>query len=104
MYFCILSNEAHAWQGITIRTAPSKVANFPAGWMVRPNRSTADQLRFGITGGGYHFVMGSAGTFYRSDWAKAGDFKFSARLTQKAYGFRIGHNLHVDVDQIATPK
>jgi hypothetical protein len=65
--------------------------------MVRPDRGTADQLKFSIGGGVYHFTMGSAGTFYRSDWTKTGDFKFSARLTQKAapshpisYGLMIG--------------
>ena len=61
------------------------------------DRGTADQLKFNIAGGVYHFNMGSAGTFYRSDWTKTGDFKFSARLTQKAapshpisYGLMIG--------------
>jgi hypothetical protein len=70
---------------------------FPAGWNVRPDRGTPDQIKFDITGGVYHFAMGSAGTFYRSDWTKSGNYKFSARLTQKAapshpisYGLMIG--------------
>jgi hypothetical protein len=75
----------------------------PAGWNVRPDRGSvgpsgvADQISFTITGDVDHFAMGSAGTFYRSDWTKSGDYKFSARLTQKAapshpisYGLVIG--------------
>jgi len=57
---------------------------FPAGWSVRPDRGTADQLQFGQTGDMYHFTMGSAGTFYNNAWTKTGDYQFSARLTQKA--------------------
>ena len=57
---------------------------FPAGWNVRPDRGTADQVKFTATGEVYHFAMGSAGTFYRSDWTKSGNYQFSARLTQKA--------------------
>ena len=73
-----------AWQADNDPDRAVKGGNFPAGWNVRPDRGTADQLKFSITGGVYHFGMGSAGTFYRSDWNKTGDFKFSARLTQKA--------------------
>jgi hypothetical protein len=70
---------------------------FPAGWSVRPDRGGADQINFTQTGGVYHFAMGPAGTFYRSDWTKSGDYTFSARLTQKqapshpiSYGLMIG--------------
>jgi len=70
---------------------------FPAGWSVRPDRGTPEQVKFSESGGIYHFSMGPAGTFYRSDWTKTGDYKFSARLTQKAapthpisYGLMIG--------------
>jgi hypothetical protein len=70
---------------------------FPAGWSVRPDRGTADQIRFDIAGDVYHFVMGPAGTFYRTDWTKSGNYKFSARLTQKqapshpiSYGLMFG--------------
>ncbi|HWF10475.1 MAG TPA: hypothetical protein VG297_18535 [Bryobacteraceae bacterium] len=70
---------------------------FPAGWSVRPDRGTPDQLKFSQTGGVYHFVMGSAGTFYNSAWTKSGNYKFSARLTQLAapshpisYGLMFG--------------
>jgi hypothetical protein len=69
----------------------------PAGWNVRPDRGTGADISFTITGTEDHFAMGSAGTFYRSDWTKSGDYKFSARLTQKAapshpisYGLMIG--------------
>jgi hypothetical protein len=70
---------------------------FPAGWNVRPDRGTPDQLKFSQAGDVYHFSMGSAGTFYRSDWVKNGNYTFSARLTQLAapshpisYGLMIG--------------
>lgn len=74
-----------------------KGGSFPAGWNVRPDRGGPEGIRFSITGNVYHFAMGSAGTFYRSDWTRSGDYKFSARLTQKAapshpisYGLVIG--------------
>jgi hypothetical protein len=70
---------------------------FPAGWSVRPDRGAPDQIKFSIAGDVYHFMMGPAGTFYRSDWMKSGDYTFSARLTQLAapshpisYGLMIG--------------
>ena len=70
---------------------------FPAGWSVRPDRGTADQVQFSQTGDVYHFTMGSAGTFYDGAWMKSGNYQFSARLTQKAapshpisYGLMIG--------------
>jgi hypothetical protein len=67
---------------------------FPAGWSVRPDRGTADQVNFSETGGVYHFAMGPAGTFYRPDWTKTGDRKFSARLTQtKAPSHPISYGL-----------
>ncbi len=70
---------------------------FPAGWSVRPDRGTADQIMFSESGGVYHFMMGPAGTFYNPAWKKSGNYKFSARLTQKAapshpisYGLMFG--------------
>lgn len=69
----------------------------PAGWSVRPDRGTAAQIKFSISGDVYHFMMGPAGTFYRNDWTKSGDYTFSARLSQLAapshpisYGLMIG--------------
>lgn len=69
----------------------------PAGWGVRPDRGTADQINFTLDRDVYHFAMGPAGTFYRSDWTKSGNYQFSARLTQKqapthpiSYGLMIG--------------
>jgi hypothetical protein len=70
---------------------------FPAGWSARPDRGSPDQIKFTETGGVYHFMMGPAGTFYRNDWTKSGNYQFSARLTQKqapshpiSYGLMIG--------------
>jgi len=69
----------------------------PPGWSVRPDRGTANQVNLTMEGDKYHFVMGPATTFYRSDWTKSGDYKFSARLTQAkapthpiSYGLMIG--------------
>lgn len=66
-------------------------------WKVRPDRGTADQISLSVDGDVYHFRMGPAGTFYRADWMRSGDFAFSARLTQLAapshpisYGLMIG--------------
>jgi hypothetical protein len=77
--------------------AVSGNGKFPAGWSVRPDRGTADQIQFSQTGDVFHFTMGSAGTFYKSDWTKSGDRQFSARLTQKeapshpiSYGLMFG--------------
>ncbi len=77
--------------------AVSGSGKFPAGWSVRPDRGTADQVMFTQTGDVYHFAMGSAGTFYNPAWTKTGDRKFSARLTQKSapshpisYGLMLG--------------
>jgi hypothetical protein len=67
---------------------------FPAGWNVRPDRGTADQINFAQAGDVFHFTMGSAGTFYKADWTKTGDQKFSARLTQtKAPSHPISYGL-----------
>lgn len=69
----------------------------PAGWNVRPDRGSADQDKMTMAGDVFHFVMGPAGTFYRSDWTKSGDYTFAARLTQLmapshpiSYGLFIG--------------
>jgi hypothetical protein len=55
---------------------------FPAGWSVRPDRGTADQINFTEAGGVMSFVMGPAGTFYNAAWTKSGNYKFSARVAQ----------------------
>jgi mono/diheme cytochrome c family protein len=59
-----------------------KGGGLPPGWAVRPDRGAANQISLSLGGETYHFNMGPAGTFYRSDWTKSGDFRFSARLTQ----------------------
>ena len=52
----------------------------------------------------YHFTMGSAGTFYRADWTKTGDRKFSARLTQlKAPSHPISYGLMFGGSDLAGP-
>jgi hypothetical protein len=70
---------------------------FPAGWNVRPDRGTPAQIKFSQAGDVFQFAMGPAGTFYRADWTKSGNYQFSARLTQKkapshpiSYGLMIG--------------
>jgi len=70
---------------------------FPAGWNVRPDRGAATGIKFSQAGDVYHAQMGSAGTFYRADWTKSGNYTYSARLTQVArashptsYGIVIG--------------
>jgi hypothetical protein len=70
---------------------------FPAGWSVRPDRGTPAQVKFSQAGDVFRFSMGPAGTFYRADWTKSGNYTFSARLTQKqrpshpiSYGLMIG--------------
>lgn len=88
-------------RGMGMGADPDRVVEgggeFPAGWSVRPDRGSPDQIVFNETGGTYHFVMGSAGTFYNPGWMKSGDYQFSARLTQLAapshpisYGLMIG--------------
>lgn len=78
---------------------------FPAGWNARPDRGTADQVVFTQAGDVYHFAMGSAGTFYRADWTKAGDRKFSARLTQvKAPTHPISYGLMIGGSDLSGPK
>lgn len=74
-----------------------KGGGLPEGWSVRPDRGTPDQIHFTISGDVYHFMMGPAGTFYKSDWTKSGNYAFSARLTQTkmpshpiSYGLMIG--------------
>lgn len=74
-----------------------KGGKVPEGWSVRPDRGTPDQINFTVAGDLYHFAMGPAGTFYRSDWTRSGDYEFSARLTQTkapthpiSYGLMIG--------------
>src|SRR5579862_2138803 len=70
---------------------------FPAGWNVRPDRGTPAQIKFSQAGDVYHFSMGPAGTFYRADWTKSGNYTFSARVMQRtkashptSYGLMFG--------------
>jgi hypothetical protein len=74
-----------------------KDGSLPPGWSVRPDRGSASQINFTVDGDIYHFTTGPAGTFYRADWTKSGDYQFSARLTQTkapthpiSYGLMIG--------------
>jgi mono/diheme cytochrome c family protein len=74
-----------------------KAGSLPLGWSVRPDRGKASQINLTTAGDVYHFTMGPAGTFYRADWTKSGDYQFTARLTQTkapthpiSYGLMIG--------------
>ena len=79
-----------------------KGGNFPAGWMVRPDRGTPDQLKFSIAGEAYTTSRWvPPHPFYRSDWTKDRRLQtLTARLTQKVqvapfapdllYGLMIG--------------
>jgi hypothetical protein len=74
-----------------------KGGQFPAGWSARPDRGTPDQINFSQAGTVMHFVMGPAGTFYNPAWAKTGNYKFSARLSEikqashpTSYGIAFG--------------
>ena len=81
-----------------------KGAGLPQGWNVRPDRGTADQIKLAITGDVYHFAMGPAGTFYRSDWTKSGNYQFSARVTQmKAPTHPISYGLMIGGRELAGP-
>src|SRR3989442_1419685 len=77
---------------------------FPAGWSVRPDRGTPAQIKFSQAGDVFHFTMGSAGTFYQSDWTKTGNYQFSARLTQtKAPNHPISYGLMIGGSNLAGP-
>ena len=74
-----------------------KGGQFPAGWNVRPDRGSPVGISFTQAGEVFHSKMGSAGTFYRADWTKSGNYTYSARLTQAtrpphgvSYGIMIG--------------
>ena len=98
LMFALAGTVAFAQDGS--KNDPDRVivgGQFPAGWNVRPDRGPATGIKFSQAGDVYHFQMGSAGTFYRSDWTKSGNYTFSARLTQVArpshpisYGLVIG--------------
>ena len=78
--------------------------SLPEGWSVRPDRGTADQIKFALAGDVYHFAMGPAGTFYRSDWTKSGNYQFSARVTQmKAPTHPISYGLMIGGSELAGP-
>jgi hypothetical protein len=71
-----------------------KAGKLPDGWSMRPDRGTAIQVNFTIDGDTYHFAMGTAGTFYRSDWTKSPDYRLSARMTQtKAPSHPVSYGL-----------
>jgi mono/diheme cytochrome c family protein len=81
-----------------------KGGSLPDGWSVRPDRGTANQINLTLAGDVYHFAMGPAGTFYRSDWTKSGDYQFSARLTQtKAPTHPISYGLMIGGSDLAGP-
>jgi hypothetical protein len=76
----------------------------PPGWSVRPDRGTPDQINLTFDAGVFRFEMGPAGTFYRGDWTKSGDYQFSARLTQmKAPTHPISYGLMFGGKDLAGP-
>jgi mono/diheme cytochrome c family protein len=90
---------AHRPQAASDPDRAVRGGKLPDGWSVRPDRGTASQINFTIDGDTYHFAMGPAGTFYRSDWTKSSDYRFSARVTQLkapshpiSYGLMFGGN------------
>jgi hypothetical protein len=69
----------------------------PEGWQVRTDEDRENTGIFEQRGEVYHFEMGPAGTFYRNDWTKSGDYTYSARVTQLeepshsiSYGLMVG--------------
>jgi mono/diheme cytochrome c family protein len=81
-----------------------KGGSLPEGWSVRPDRGTASQISVTVEGDVYHAAMGPAGTFYRSDWTKSGDYQFSARLTQmKAPSHPISYGLMIGGSDLGGP-
>ncbi|MCU1336009.1 MAG: hypothetical protein JWO19_1590 [Bryobacterales bacterium] len=98
LMFALVSAVASAQEGG--KNDPDRAVTggqFPAGWNVRPDRGTPAGIKFSQAGDVYHFQMGSAGTFYRNDWIKSGNYTYSARLTQLqrpshpiSYGLVIG--------------
>lgn len=70
----------------------------PAGWHARVDRDQpVDGVAFTTTGDTYHFVTGPAAVLYNPEWAKSGDYSFSARLRQnrspehpESYGIVFG--------------
>ena len=80
-------------------------SKFPAGWSVRPDRGTADQIDFSEAGGKFKFVMGPAGTFYNPGWTKTGDYKFSARVAEtKAPSHPTSYGIVFGGSDLAGPK
>jgi mono/diheme cytochrome c family protein len=103
---CGACHQAHRFQrgGDNDPDRAVRGGSLPEGWSVRPDRGTADQIKFTIAGDVYHFAMGPAGTFYRSDWTKSGDYQFSARLTQmKAPTHPISYGLMIGGSDLAGP-
>src|SRR5258707_137918 len=92
---CAASTAAFAQDNDLDRAV--KGGEFPAGWSVRPDRGAPTKINFSQAGDVSRFSMGPAGTFYRADWTKSGNYTFSARLAQKqrpshpiSYGPMIG--------------
>jgi mono/diheme cytochrome c family protein len=103
---CGACHQAHRFQrgGDSDPDRAVKGGSLPEGWSVRPDRGTANQINVTLTGDKFHFAMGPAGTFYRSDWTKSGNYQFSARLTQtKAPTHPISYGLMIGGSDLAGP-
>jgi len=103
---CGACHQAHRFQrgGDSDPDRAVKGGGLPEGWSVRPDRGTANQINVTLAGDIYHFAMGPAGTFYRGDWNKSGNYQFSARLTQtKAPSHPISYGLMIGGKDLAGP-
>src|SRR5579864_310179 len=103
---CGACHQAHRFQrgGDSDPDRAVKGGSLPDGWNVRPDRGTANQINVTLAGDVFHFAMGPAGTFYRSDWTKSGNYQFSARLTQtKAPSHPISYGLMIGGSDLAGP-
>jgi hypothetical protein len=76
----------------------------PAGWSIRPDRGTPDQIAFTGTGGNFKVVGGPAGIFFNPAWTKSGNYKYSARLKQtKKASHPTSYGIMFGGSNLATP-
>jgi hypothetical protein len=95
----ILRIAASILAGAALLTLPAiGQQGFPAGWMARADRGTADAVKFTESGGKMQFSMGRVtATFYNDKWTKSGNYTYSAHFMQEkkashpvSYGLAFG--------------